>query len=45
MKVRAALSNAGCLNLAEFRKTAVIELNSPSAREIVSQPHDVNTKD
>jgi len=45
MKVRAALSNAGCLNLAEFRRRAVIELNSPHSGRIVSAPHDVKEKE
>ncbi|MBW3000007.1 IMP dehydrogenase [Candidatus Woesearchaeota archaeon] len=44
MKVRAALSNAGCMNLEEFREDAVIELISPHSSAIVSQPHSVKEK-
>jgi IMP dehydrogenase len=45
MKLRAALSNAGCPNLSEFRRQAVIELNSPHSRQIVGAPHDVREKE
>jgi len=45
MKVRAALSNAGCLNLGDFRRRAVIELNSPLGGQIVRAPHDVREKE
>jgi IMP dehydrogenase len=45
MKVRAALSNAGCLNLDKLRSQAVIELNSLHAGHIIGAPHDVKTKD
>jgi IMP dehydrogenase len=41
MKIRAALSNAGCMNLGELRDNAVIELISPHSSAIVSQPHSV----
>ncbi|VVB81020.1 Inosine-5'-monophosphate dehydrogenase [uncultured archaeon] len=44
MKVRAALSNAGCFNLEQFRRDAVIELNSPTASYIIGNAHDVKTK-
>jgi len=44
MKIKAALSNAGCLNLEELRENAVIELISPHARKIVSQAHDIHIK-
>jgi IMP dehydrogenase len=44
MKLRAALSNAGCLNLEELRKNAVIELTSPHAGKIVGEAHDIYIK-
>jgi len=44
MKVRAALSNAGCYNLEQFRKESIIELNSPTAAYIIGSAHDVKTK-
>ena len=45
MKVKSALSNAGCINLDEFREKAVIELNSPYTTVIVSNVHDVKQRD
>jgi hypothetical protein len=33
------------LNLEELRQNAVIELNSPPTSRIVSDTHDVNSKD
>lgn len=45
MKVRAALSNAGCYNLKQLREEAVIELNSPTAAYIIGSTHDVKTKE
>lgn len=45
MKLKAALSNAGCLNLEELRANAVIELNSPYAGKIVGDAHDITMKD
>jgi len=45
MKIKAALSNAGCPNPEEFRKNAVIELNSPHSSKIVSDTHNVKMKD
>jgi IMP dehydrogenase len=44
MKIKAALSNAGCYNLKEFRNNAVIELNSLHSSKIVSTTHSVNEK-
>ncbi len=44
MKIRSALSNAGCKNLEEFRKNSVLELLSLDAQAIVSSTHDVSTK-
>lgn len=43
-KIKAALSNTGCKNLNEFRKNAVLELNSPHTSMIVSRPHNVESK-
>jgi IMP dehydrogenase len=42
--VKAALSNIGAMNLDEFRKKAVLELNSIHTSSIVSNIHDINTK-
>ncbi len=44
VKIRAAMSNAGCKTLAELRRDAVIELNSPTAAYIIGNPHDVKVK-
>jgi len=44
LKIRAALSNAGSINLGEFRKNAVLELNSPHSTMVVSRPHHVEEK-
>jgi IMP dehydrogenase len=44
MKIKAALSNAGCVDLKEFRNNAVIELNSPHSRHIVGDVHDISIK-
>ena len=43
LKISAALSNAGCRNLNEFRERAVLELNSQPTSMIVSNVHDVKT--
>jgi IMP dehydrogenase len=43
-KVKAALSNAGCKDLYEFRDNAVLELNSPHTAMIVSTTHDIEEK-
>lgn len=40
-KIKAALSNAGCKNLAEFRANSVIELMSPAAQGIVGDVHNI----
>jgi IMP dehydrogenase len=45
MKIRAALSNAGCRQLSELREQAVVELISAPAGQIVGQTHDVKVKD
>jgi IMP dehydrogenase len=44
MKVKAALSNAGCMDLEEFRNEAVIELISPASKHIISTTHSVIEK-
>ncbi len=44
IRVKAALSNTGCMNLEEFRKNADIELLSLESRAIVSEPHSVEEK-
>ncbi|MFT4297605.1 MAG: IMP dehydrogenase [Candidatus Woesearchaeota archaeon] len=43
-KIEAALSNAGCRNLYEFRDNAVLELNSPHTSMVVSTTHDMQEK-
>lgn len=44
MKIKAALSNAGCVDLKAFRDNAVIELNSPHSSNIVTDAHDISIK-
>jgi len=44
MKIKSAMNNAGCRTLEDFRKQAVIELNSPYTSMIVSNVHDVKDK-
>lgn len=44
MKIKAALSNAGCYNLGELRKNAVIERMSPYAQAIVGDTHNIKVK-
>lgn len=44
IRVKAALSSAGCMNLKEFRKNSMISLFSPESRAIVSEPHGVKEK-
>ncbi len=39
MKIRAALSNVGAMNLVEFRENAVIEVNSVTSDNVTRQPH------
>jgi len=41
MKIKAALSNAGCRNLVEYRENAVLELISPHSSIIISNPHNI----
>ena len=44
MKISAAMSNAGCQNIEQFRKEAVIELNSPVADQIITHTHNMKAK-
>tara|TARA_B100002003_G_scaffold251415_1_gene294843 strand:- start:3317 stop:4297 length:981 start_codon:yes stop_codon:yes gene_type:complete len=44
LRIKAALVNAGCMNLKEFRENAVIEVISDYARGIVSDTHDMEVK-
>jgi len=44
MKIRSAMSNAGCKTLKDFRDNAVLELNSPFTSMVVSNVHDVKGK-
>ncbi len=41
IKIRAALCNAGCMNLEELRKNAVIELNSLVSNQILASTHNI----
>ena len=43
-KIKAAMSNAGCRNLKEYRRDSVLELNSPHTSMIVSTTHDMEEK-
>ncbi len=43
-KIKAALVNSGSMNLNEFRENAVIELNSPTTSQIVSNTHSMTVK-
>jgi len=42
LRVRAAMVNAGCKTLAEFREQAVLTVLSPYAADTVSRTHDIN---
>lgn len=44
IKIKAAMSNAGCYNLKQLREEAVIELNSPYAGEIIGSAHSIKQK-
>ncbi len=44
LRIKAALANAGCMNLEEFKENAVIELMSSAARGIVSDTHNIKEK-
>ncbi|MGD2249608.1 MAG: IMP dehydrogenase [Candidatus Methanofastidiosia archaeon] len=45
LKIKASLSNAGCMNLKEFREKSIIELNSLHAAGIVKDVHNIKVKD
>lgn len=45
LKIKAALSNAGCMNLEELREKAVIELNSPHSTSIVKDVHNIMARE
>ena len=42
--IKAALSNVGAMDLEEFRKIAVLELNSQHTSQIVSTTHDISLR-
>ena len=44
LKIKGALVNAGCKNLVEYRRDAVLELNSPYAKAIIGSAHDIKTR-
>ena len=44
-KIKAALSNTGCMNLEEFRNKAVIELMSTYTQQIVGNTHNMQVKE
>ena len=44
-KIKAALSNVGCMNLEEFRNRAVIELMSTYTQQIVGNTHNMKVKE
>lgn len=44
-KIRAALSNTGCMDLEEFRNKAVIELMSTYTQQIVGNTHNMQVKE
>ena len=44
-KIKAALSNTGCMNLNDYHDKAVIELMSPFTQNIVGDTHDMEVKE
>mgnify|MGYP006086168067 FL=1 len=44
-KIKAALSNTGCMNLKDYHKKAVIELMSPYTQNVVGDTHDMKVKE
>ena len=44
-KIKAALSNVGCMDLEEFRNRAVIELMSTYTQQIVGNTHNMKVKE
>ena len=45
MKIRAALSNTGSKTLQDFRKNAILELNSIHSRDVTSKTHSIIEKE
>jgi IMP dehydrogenase len=43
-RIKAALVNAGCMTLAEYRARSIIELMSPASQGIISTTHDMDVK-
>jgi len=43
-KIKAAMSNAGCYNLRQFRNDTVIELNSSYSGDIIGSSHSIKEK-
>ena len=44
-KIKAALSNTGCMNLEDYHKKAIIELMSPYTQNIVGDTHNMKVKE
>ena len=44
-KIKAALSNTGCMNLEDFRNKAIIELMSRYTQQIVGNTHNMKVKE
>ncbi|MBC8500545.1 MAG: IMP dehydrogenase [Nanoarchaeota archaeon] len=44
LRIKAAMVNAGCMNLQELREESVIELMSEYSKRIVTETHDIDTK-
>ena len=44
-KIKAALSNTGCMNLKDYHKKAIIELMSPYTQNIVGDTHNMKVKE
>jgi len=44
-KIKAALSNTGCMNLKDYHNKAIIELMSPFTQNIVGDTHDMKVKE
>ena len=44
-KIKAALSNTGCMNLKDYHEKATIELMSPYTQSIVGDTHDMKVKE
>lgn len=44
MKIKAALSNAGCHSLVEYRREAILELMSFYSQQIVGDTHSIEKR-